>query len=60
MNQKQLQTKLKFKNIVSILVNQSKTKKYAQIKQSIRVGKINDSISSKSGINKEGCKESIL
>jgi hypothetical protein len=51
MNQKQLQTKLKFKNIVSILVNQSKTKKYAQIKQSIRVGKINDSISSKSGIN---------
>jgi len=60
MNQKRLETKLKFRNIVSILVNYTKNQKYAQIKQSIRVGKINDSISSKSGINQEGCKESIL
>lgn len=51
MNQKRLETKLKFRKLVEILVNHSKNQKYAQIKQSIRVGKINDSISGKSGIN---------
>ena len=50
-NQKRLETKLKFKNIVSILVNYSKNQKYAQITKSIRIGKINDSLSGKSGIN---------
>jgi hypothetical protein len=51
MNQKQLEKKLKFRKFVEILVNQSKIEKNAKIKPSIIIGKINDSVPSKSGIN---------
>jgi hypothetical protein len=51
MNQKQLEKKLKFRKFVEILVNQSKIEKNAKIKPSIIIGKINDFVSSKSGIN---------
>jgi hypothetical protein len=48
MNQKQLEKKLKFRKFVEILVNQSKIEKNAKIKPSINIGKVNDSLSSKS------------
>ena len=51
MNQKQLQKKLQFRKLVEILVNHSKNQKNAKIKPSIIIGKINDSVPSKSGIN---------